>query len=358
MMKLSDFDYNLPKELIAQYPLKERDSARLMVLSRENKGINYTVFRNITDYLRKGDLLVLNNTKVLPARLFGARQTGGKVEILLLNKKNGLIFNVLIKPNRVKLNEKIIFNNIGNYIAPHPSPLPFGERVKGEGNFLDDGRFYAVVSGKNEVTFSADNEEEIYKYGVMPLPPYIKRQAQDEDNIFYQTVYASCDGSIAAPTAGLHFTDGLISKIKSRGANIAYVTLHVGLGTFKPVKADDISRHRMEAEYFFLPDDTLRFMNDTRLSGGRVIAVGTTSLRVLETYALKGIKAGETDLFIYPGYKFKIADCLLTNFHLPCSTLFMLTCAFGGEELVKKAYQQAIKEKYRFYSYGDAMLIV
>ena len=331
MMKLSDFDYNLPKELIAQYPLKERDSARLMVLSRERGDINHTIFKDITEYLRKGDLIVLNNTKVLPSRLIGSRLTGGKVEILLLNKKDGMIFNALVKPNRIKLNEKIIF----------------------EGK-----KFYAVVSGKNEVTFYADNEEEIYKHGVMPLPPYIKRQALDEDNIYYQTVYASRNGSIASPTAGLHFTDELISNIKSRGINIAYVTLHVGLGTFKPVKADDISRHRMEPEYFCLPDDTIKFVQDTRLSGGRVVAVGTTSLRVLETYALKGIKTGETDLFIYPGYKFKIADCILTNFHLPRSTLFMLTCAFAGEDFVKKAYQQAIKEKYRFYSYGDAMLII
>jgi len=330
-MKLSDFDYHLPKELVAQYPLKERDSARLMVLSRKNKTIGDAVFRDISGYLDKGDLLVLNNTRVLPSRLIGTRLSGGKVEILLLNKKEEMVFNALVKPNRLKLNEKVIF----------------------------EGReFHAVVSGKNEVTFSAGSEEEIYRHGVMPLPPYIKRCAQEEDNVYYQTVYALTNGSVASPTAGLHFTGGLISEIKSRGVNIAYLTLHVGLGTFKTVKAEDISEHKMEPEYFFLPDETIKLIEDTRLSGGRVVAVGTTSLRALETYALKGIREGETDLFIYPGYKFQIADCILTNFHLPRTTLFMLTCAFGGRELVKKAYQQAITDKYRFYSYGDAMLIL
>lgn len=330
-MRLSDFDYNLPKELISQYPLKQRDSCRLMVLDCKNKAIKHTVFSNITEYLRKGDLLVLNNTKVLPARLFGTRLTGGRVEVLLLNKKRNLVFDALIKPNRVKLNEKIIFN---------------GNKIEG------------FVSAKNEVTFYADNEHQIYQQGVMPLPPYIKRPAQDEDNVYYQTVYASCSGSIASPTAGLHFTDDLILKIKSCGVNFAYLTLHVGLGTFKPVKTDDITRHKMEPEDFYISGDTLRLIDQTRLSGARVIAVGTTSLRGLETYALKGIKQGQTDLFIYPGYKFRIADCLLTNFHLPRTTLFILTCAFTGEQFIKNAYYQAIAEKYRFYSYGDAMLIV
>lgn len=329
-MKLSDFDYNLPKELIAQYPLKERDSGRLMVLQRDNGTIRHAVFKEITSYLRPGDLLILNNTKVLPARLFGARQTSGKVEVLLLNRKYDLVFNALIKPNRAKINEKIIF---------------------------DDGKFYAVVSGKNEITFYACNEQEIYEHGVMPLPPYIKRRPEKDDDIYYQTVYASSDGSVAAPTAGLHFTAELLSEIVSRGVNIVYVTLHIGLGTFKPVKAEDISEHIMDHEHFSISDAALESIENARLSGSRIIAVGTTSLRAVETYALNGIKQGSTDLFIYPGYKFKIADCLLTNFHLPRTSLFILACAFGGEEFIKKAYQQAIENKYRFYSYGDTMLI-
>ncbi|MFH1440570.1 MAG: tRNA preQ1(34) S-adenosylmethionine ribosyltransferase-isomerase QueA [Candidatus Omnitrophota bacterium] len=347
-MNLSNFDYNLPKELIAQYPVKDRDSSRLMVLNREDSTFTGAVFKNITDYLRLGDLLVLNNTKVLPARLIGSRLSGGKVDILLLGHKQGLTFNseaplnidtpidgirfrfkALIKPGKIKLNEKIIFA---------------------------DKNIYARRSAKDEITFYAQSQEEIYNLGAMPLPPYIKRPPKESDKIDYQTVYAAVNGSVAAPTAGLHFTKELINKIEQKGVAIAYVTLHVGYATFKPVKAEDITQHVMDSECFHVPDETLRAIERAKSAKARVIAVGTTALRSIETYAL-GKKEGQTNLFIYPGYKFKIADCILTNFHLPRTTLFMLACAFGGEEFVKKAYQRAIEEKYRFYSYGDAMLI-
>ena len=329
-MKLSDFDYNLPKELIAQYPLKERDTARLLVLDRATGSLRHQIFKDIVGYLSKDDLLVLNDTKVIPARLYGKRATGGKVEVLLLKRNNGLTFDALIKPGRVRLREKIIFN---------------GKKITGE------------LTAKNEISFSAKDIDEIYGTGVMPLPPYIKREAEEADSVSYQTVYAKHDGSVAAPTAGLHFTQGLLSEVKSRGVNIGYLTLHVGHATFKPVKAEDITQHRMDEEYFQVPDNMPALIKETRAENSKVIAVGTTSCRTLEAYAA-GAKEGFTDLFIYPGYKFKLVDCLLTNFHLPRTTLFMLVCAFAGEKLIKKAYQEAIDKKYRFYSYGDAMLII
>ena len=329
-MKLSEFDYPLPKELIAQYPLEERDTARLLVLDRKQCTIGHRIFKNIVDYFRQGDLIVLNNTKVLPSRLIGSRVTGGKVELLLLKAKSGLTFEALIKPSRTKLKEKIIFNG---------------------------GKIYGEVTAKNEVTFLAKDRETIYNLGVMPLPPYIKRDSQDSDNLYYQTVYAKESGSIASPTAGLHFTEELIAQIKSRGVNIAYITLHIGYSTFKPVKSEDITGHKMEKEYFRISQEAQSSIKQARLKRGRIFAVGTTACRSLETYALAN-KEEYTDLFIYPGYKFKMTDCLLTNFHLPRTTLFMLACAFAGTKLVKKAYQEAIDKKYRFYSYGDAMLIV
>lgn len=336
-MNLSEFGYNLPKELIAQYPVKDRDSSRLMVLNRENFTITGTVFKNITDYLRPGDLLVLNNTKVLPARLIGSRLSGGKVDVLLLEQKQGLTtdngirfrFKALIKPGKIKLDEKIIFA---------------------------DKNIYAKRSAKDEVTFYAQSPEEIYNLGAMPLPPYIKRPPAESDKINYQTVYASVNGSVAAPTAGLHWTKELMDKAERKGVVIAYVTLHVGYATFKPVTTEDITQHIMDFECFHIPEETSKAIERAKSAKARVIAVGTTALRSIETYAT-GKKEGQTNLFIYPGYKFKIADCILTNFHLPRTTLFMLVCAFGGEAFVKKAYQQAIEEKYRFYSYGDAMLI-
>jgi S-adenosylmethionine:tRNA ribosyltransferase-isomerase len=329
-MKLSDFDYNLPKELIAQYPLKERDSARLLVIDTKHDSIQHRSFRDILDYLSAGDLLVLNDTKVLASRLKGNRLTGGKVELLLLNHKGKLVFTAWIKPNRVKLKERIIFN---------------GSKIS------------CTVIAKNEVVFDAKDIDTVYHHGVMPLPPYIKRQPQDSDNIDYQTVYAKEKGAVASPTAGLHFTKKLMQEIQSNGINIGYLTLHVGYPTFRPVKSEDITKHSMDKEYFKIRDDTLSLIEKTRAKNGRIFAVGTTSCRALETYAL-GKREGDTDLFIYPGYKFKMVDCLITNFHLPRTTLFMLSCAFAGEKLMKMAYRQAIDKKYRFYSYGDAMLIV
>jgi len=329
-MKLADFDYNLPKELIAQYPLKDRTAARLLVLNRKKATFQHRRFSDLRDYLKKDDLLVLNDSKVLSCRLKGQRLTGGKVEILLLNRKSGLAFEALIKPARVKLDEKIIFK---------------------------DKKISCAVSAKNEVTFSAGDIEEIYSLGVMPLPPYIKREPRDLDNIYYQTVYAREKGSIASPTAGLHFTREFLTEIEKSALNIAYVTLHVGYATFKPVKCEDITKHVMGREYFRINDGAIEMINQTRQKRANICAVGTTSLRVLETFA-SGKREGFTDLFIYPGYKFKIVDYLLTNFHLPRTTLFMLACAFAGERLVKKAYQEAIEKKYRFYSYGDAMLVI
>lgn len=330
MLKLSDFYYNLPRELIAQYPLKERDDCRLLVIGRKNKSIEHRVFKDIGDYLDKGDLLVLNDTKVLPCRLFGRRKSGGKIEVLLLKQKESLDFEAMLKPSRLKLGEKIIFDN---------------------------GCVTGEVKAKNEIRFEAKDRDSVYKLGVMPLPPYIKRKPELADSINYQTVYAREEGAVAAPTAGLHFTEDLIGKLQAQGINLTYLTLHVGLGTFKPVKSEDITKHKMEPEYFRITESSIKEIEDARKTKNRIIAVGTTSLRVLETYA-SGRQEGYTDLFIYPGYKFRLTDCLLTNFHLPKTTLFMLVCAFLGESLAKNAYQEAIDKGYRFYSYGDAMLIV
>jgi len=329
-MKLSDFDYYLPKELIAQYPLKKRDTSRLLVLNRKNSKIEHRLFKDIIEYFKKDDLLVLNDTKVLPARLQGSRITGGKVTILLLNQKTNLTFNALIKPSRVKVGEKIIFDN---------------------------GKINGVITSRREITFNAKDIDTIYNLGTMPLPPYIKREVEDLDDVYYQTVYAKNKGAIASPTAGLHFTQELLKKIKSQGVNFAYATLHVSYATFKPVKDDDITQHKMEPEYFRIPENAIGLLEKTRQIKGRIFAVGTTTCRTLETYAL-GKKEGYTDLFIYPGHKFKMLNCLITNFHLPRTTLFMLVCAFAGQKLIRKAYQGAIDRKYRFYSYGDAMLII
>lgn len=330
MLRLSDFDYDLPKGLIAQYPLKERDACRLLVLNRAQGTIEHRMFKDIINYVSRDDLMVLNNTKVLRARLKGSRLTSGKVEVLLLNRKKGLTFNALIRPGRIKLGERIIFNG---------------------------GKISGMISAKNEITFNAKGIDSVYNLGFMPLPPYIKRDPEDLDNVYYQTIYAHEEGAIASPTAGLHFTEGLIEKMRSSGINIAYITLHVGYATFKAVKVDDIREHKMEPEYFKISPAAAGSIEKARIKKSRIFSVGTTSLRALETY-VGGIKEGYTDLFIYPGYKFKIVNCLLTNFHLPRTTLFMLACAFAGEKLLKKAYQEAIDKEYRFYSYGDAMLIV
>lgn len=329
-MKLSDFDYHLPKELIAQYPLEKREAARLLVVYRQTGDIEHRIFKDLGEYLRQDDLLVLNNTKVLPCRLLGRRASGGRVELLLLNKKDGLVFDALIKPARVKLGERIAFNG---------------------------GRISALRSSRNEVIFQAPSAQAVYALGQMPLPPYIKREPEELDSDYYQTVYACQEGAVAAPTAGLHFTDALLEDIVARGIKIGYLTLHVGYATFTPVKTEDIAKHKMEKEYFNIPEETIGHIETARQQNKRILAVGTTSLRALETYALE-VRAGYTDLFIYPGYEFKVVGGLLTNFHLPKTTLFMLVCAFAGTGLMQEVYRQAIEKKYRFYSYGDCMLIV
>ncbi len=340
-MKLSDFDYQLPKDFIAQFPLKQRDASRLMVVERGTGKIYHRYFSNILDYFCKGDCIILNDTKVIPARLFAKRSSGGKVEILLLKQETADTFRCLLKPLRVRLGEKITLN-AGSISA---------QVVRKEKDL-------------NLIRFE-NAKDVINRFGVMPLPPYIKREAEESDKEHYQTVYAKRQGAVAAPTAGLHFTKNILGKIQDKGVNLSYLTLHVGSGTFRPVKEDDIRRHKMHDEEFSLPFDAADLVNRTKQQAHKVFAVGTTTTRVLESAVnsnnnqarLKAIK-GKTSLFIYPGFKFKIVDHLLTNFHLPKSTLFLLVCAFAGKKLIDKAYQEAIKQHYRFYSYGDAMLII
>jgi S-adenosylmethionine:tRNA ribosyltransferase-isomerase len=339
-MKLSNFDYCLPVDLIAQYPLEKRESAKLLIVDCLNKKITHAFFQGFGSYLKRGDLLVLNNTKVLTCRLIGYKSTGGKVKVLLTKRKDGSIFEALIQPSRTKIGERIKFN---------------------------DGKVTGVITSRKEISFQKKDADNIYKLGKVPLPPYIKREPEELDKDYYQTVYAQKEGAIASPTAGLHFSQKMLEGLERDGVNIAYLTLHVGLGTFKPVVSEDITRHKMEPEYFQVPKLTQEKIERTRQDKGKIIAVGTTTLRALEAYA-GGLKEGFTDLFIYPGFKFKIAGSLLTNFHLPKTTLFMLVCAFcaagasasggGGIEFMRKAYQEAIDNKYRFYSYGDAMLII
>ena len=330
MLKLTDFDYLLPKELIAQYPLEKREAARLLVVDRKSQLIQHKVFKEIGGFLKKNDLLVLNDTKVLHCRLIGKKTTGGKVEILLTRRLDGERFSCLVQPSRTKVGEKIIFAS---------------------------GQITGILSSRGHISFKQEDADRIYSFGIVPLPPYIKREPEDLDKVYYQTVYAKYEGALASPTAGLHFTPESLEEIKCAGVNLTYVTLHVGLGTFRPVKCENILEHKMEAESFQVPQNTIEALERAKKDGGRIIAVGTTSLRALETYAA-GRKEGNTDLFIYPGYKFQLVDALLTNFHLPMTTLFMLVCAFAGRELMQKAYQEAVEQKYRFYSYGDAMLII
>jgi len=330
MLKLSDFDYNLPKELIAQYPLEDRVEAKLMVVNRSSSEIEHCLFKDIAKYLKKDDLLVLNDTKVLTCRLIGHKATGGKVEILLTKRRSGSTFEALIQPSRTKIGEKIFFGK---------------DKIEG------------AVTNRREISFKLKDADKIYEFGQVPLPPYIRREPEDLDKEYYQTVYANKEGAIASPTAGLHFTNELLKQIEDEGVKTAYLTLHVGLGTFKPVISDNITEHEMEPESFQVPKPAQEKIEEARKNNARIIPVGTTSLRALEVYAT-GTKEGQTNLFIYPGYKFKLANCLLTNFHLPKTTLFMLVCAFGGEQLMKRAYQEAVDKKYRFYSYGDAMLIL
>jgi len=341
-MDLKEFYYDLPEELIAQEPLKERDKSRLLVLKKETGEMEHKIFYEIINYMNEGDCLVLNNTKVIPARLIGEREdTRGTIEFVLLNRIKGNIWEVLVKPGRrAKLGKNFIF---------------------GDGLLKARVIDYTEAGGRIvEFSYEGIFEEILDQLGEMPVPPYIKKKLEEKDR--YQTVYAKFPGSAAAPTAGLHFTAELLEKIKEKGVKIAYITLHVGLGTFRPVKVREIEKHKMHAEYYEISQETADIINNTKKEGKRLFAVGTTTTRTLETVSdPKGFvtaKKGFTDLFIYPGYKFKAIDALITNFHLPESTLIMLVCAFAGKEKVMRAYEEAVKNRYRFFSFGDAMLIV
>ena len=336
----SRFDYDLPKELIAQTPIEKRDESRLMVLDRSKETIEHKKFKDIVEYLKPGDVLVRNNTKVIPARLYGRKETGAHVEFLLLNNIEGDIWECIVRPgNKLHVGAKVIF---------------------GDG-LLNAEVLETMEGGTRKVKFSYDGifNEILDKIGLMPLPPYIHESLKDNDR--YQTVYAKYEGSAAAPTAGLHFTDELLKKLEEKGVIIANVTLHVGIGTFRPVKEENVEEHKMHTEHFYIKKEDVEKINNAKKEGRRVIAVGTTSCRVLETIADENgfVKETEEDtgIFIYPGYKFKCLDGLITNFHLPQSTLLMLVSALAGKEYIMEAYKEAVKEKYRFFSFGDAMFI-
>lgn len=342
-MNIEDFDFDLPEELIAQTPLRERSASRLMVLNKDTKEIAHKQFSDIKQYLKAGDCLVLNDTRVLPARLYGVKEdTGGKVEILLLKQLEGDSWEVLAKPaKRIKEGSALTFGE-GKLRATCTGTLEHGGRIL---QFDYEGIFYEVL-------------EEL---GEMPLPPYIKEQLPEKER--YQTVYAKEKGSAAAPTAGLHFTTELLEEIKEMGVTIAFITLHVGLGTFRPVSVDNIDEHKMHSEFYVMSRETAETLTRVRENGGRIISVGTTSTRTLETITRDNNgqfveSSGWTDIFIYPGFEFKAIDGLITNFHLPKSTLIMLVSAFADRDFILKAYHEAVKEKYRFFSFGDAMLIM
>lgn len=340
-MDLKDFNYDLPEELIAQDPLEDRSSSRLMVLHKDTGRIEHKIFRDIIDYLNPGDCLVINDTKVIPARLMGIKEdTGAAIEVLLLKRNADDVWECLVKPGKkARTGARIVFGE----------GLLVGEIV----DVIEDGN--RMIKFHYEGIF----EEILDKLGQMPLPPYITHKLQDKNR--YQTVYAKNEGSAAAPTAGLHFTKELLEKIKEKGVNVVSITLHVGLGTFRPVKVDKIEEHHMHTETFNISKEAADTINRTRAAGGRVIAVGTTSCRTLESAATDDgtipARSGDTDIFIYPGYKFKAIDCLITNFHLPESTLIMLVSALAGRDNIMNAYETAVKERYRFFSFGDAMFI-
>lgn len=340
-MKVTDFDYELPEELIAQTPIKKRDESRLMVLNTKNQTIEHKIFRDIIDYLKPGDVLVRNNTKVIPARLYGKKETGANVEFLLLNNIEKDIWETIVRPgNKLHVGTKVIFGD-GILVAEILEIMPGGTR-------------------KVEFKYKGIFNEILDEIGLMPLPPYIHENLKEKDR--YQTVYAKYEGSAAAPTAGLHFTEELLEKIKQKGIEIANVTLHVGIGTFRPVKEETVEAHKMHSEHFYIKQEDVDKINKAKQEKRRVIAVGTTSCRVLESIAdektgmVKQIE-DDTQIFIYPGYKFKCIDGLITNFHLPQSTLLMLVSALASKDFIMKAYKEAVKEKYRFFSFGDAMFI-
>lgn len=341
-MKTSDFYYELPERLIAQHPLEQRDSSRLLHVDKESGSLEHRHFTDILDYLRPGDTLIMNNTRVLPCRIYGVKQdTGAVVEFLLLNQKEYDTWECLCGPGkRAKVGTKFTFGE-GLLECEVIDVLDDGNRIV---KFLFEGNFFAILD----------------EIGQMPLPPYITEKLEDKER--YQTVYSKELGSAAAPTAGLHFTPELMKRIEDMGVNIGYVTLHVGLGTFRPVKVDDVTKHKMHSEHYWLPQETADLINNTKKNGGRIISVGTTSCRTLEAVASKyngEIRADEdsTEIFIYPGYKFKCIDALITNFHLPESTLIMLVSAFLGYDKTMNAYNEAVKEEYRFFSFGDSMMI-
>ena len=339
-MDLKEFYYDLPEELIAQVPIQKRDESRLMVLDRNNKTIEHKIFKNILDYLKPGDCLVRNNTKVIPARIYGKKETGANVEFLLLNNIEGDIWEAIVRPgNKLHVGTKVTF---------------------GEG--LLNAEILEVMEGgtrKVKFTYNGIFNEILDQIGLMPLPPYIHEELKEKDR--YQTVYAKHQGSAAAPTAGLHFTEELLEKIKEKGVEIANVTLHVGIGTFRPVKVEKIEEHHMHSEHYYIKKEDAEKINNAKKNGGRIISVGTTSCRVLESIADENgfVKEteGDTSIFIYPGYKFKCIDALITNFHLPESTLLMLVSALAGKDYIMKAYKEAVEQKYRFFSFGDAMFI-
>ena len=340
-MNVSDFYYDLPEELIAQTPIEKRDESRLMVLNRASQTIEHKTFKDIIEYLEPGDCLVRNNTKVIPARLYGKKATGAKIEFLLLNRIEGDIWECIVRP--------------GHKLKPG-TEVEFGDGIL-KAKVLD-----VMEGGTRKVEFKYEGifNEILDKIGLMPLPPYIHESLKDNDR--YQTVYAKYEGSAAAPTAGLHFTPELFEKIKAKGINVANVTLHVGIGTFRPVKVENVEEHHMHSEHFYIKQEDVDKINNAKKNGKRVIAVGTTSCRVLETIADENgmVKPteGDTQIFIYPGYKYKCLDGLVTNFHLPESTLIMLVSALAGRDYIMKAYNEAVKERYRFFSFGDAMLIL
>lgn len=341
-MKTSDFYYDLPKELIAQDPLEDRSSSRLLHLSMKDGSMEHRHFTDILDYLNEGDCLVINDTRVIPARLYGHKEeTGALIEILLLKRHENDIWECLVKPGKK---------------ARPGAKITFGDGIL-KGEIID-----IVDEGNRLIQFHYDGifEEILDQLGEMPLPPYITHKLKDKNR--YQTVYAKNDGSAAAPTAGLHFTKELLEQVKAKGVKIAHVTLHVGLGTFRPVKVDDVEQHHMHSEFYMVEEDQAKLINDTKKAGGRVISVGTTSCRTLESATGEDgiLRAGSgwTEIFIYPGYRFKMIDGLITNFHLPESTLMMLVSALAGKENIMAAYEEAVRQKYRFFSFGDAMLIL
>lgn len=340
-MKLKEFYYDLPENLIAQVPIAKRDESRLMVLNRNAQTIEHKIFKDIIDYLEPGDCLVRNNTKVIPARIYGKKETGANVEFLLLNNIEGDIWECIVRPgNKLHIGTKVIF-----------------------GNGLLNAEILEVMEGgtrRVKFTYKGIFNEILDQIGLMPLPPYIHEELKEKDR--YQTVYAKYQGSAAAPTAGLHFTNELLEKLQEKGVQIANVTLHVGIGTFRPVKVEKIEEHHMHTEHYYIKKEDADKINEAKKNGKRIISVGTTSCRVLESIAdEKGFvkeTEGDTSIFIYPGYKFKCIDALITNFHLPESTLLMLVSALAGKDYIMKAYKEAVKNKYRFFSFGDAMFII